>query len=84
MPERIAGSTGRGTRGLNLMPTASTPDEIVGRSLRLDRVAAGVPLTALASRLGLSVGHLSNIEAGKRKASSELIARIRGAIKDLT
>jgi len=66
------------------MPTASTPDEIVGRSLRLDRVAAGVSLTDLARRLGLSVGHLSNIEAGKRKASSDLIARIRATIKDLT
>lgn len=65
------------------MPAAQTPDEIVGRSLRLDRVAAGVSLTALAHALGLSVGHLSNIEAGKRKASADLIARIRQKIQDL-
>jgi transcriptional regulator with XRE-family HTH domain len=49
--------------------------------LKLERIEAGVSLTDLAQALGLSIGHLSNIEAGKRSASPELIDRIRGVIR---
>lgn len=53
----------------------------IGRALKVERVAAGVELGLVARAIGVSAGHLSNIEAGKRIASTELIARIRTAIR---
>jgi len=59
----------------------TTPDQVLGRSLKVERVMAGAKLTDIAAAAGISAGHLSNIEAGKRSASPELIARIRSAIR---
>ena len=53
----------------------------IGRALRLERVAAGVSVTAIADAVGVSIGHLSRIEKGERQASEELVARIRVAIR---
>jgi transcriptional regulator with XRE-family HTH domain len=52
----------------------------IGRALKVERVAAGVSSTAIAAAVGISIGHLSHIEAGRRTASDELIVRIREAI----
>lgn len=58
--------------------TAGMP---IGRALKVERVAAGKSSTEVAAAVGIHVGHLSNIEAGKRVASDELITRIRAAIQ---
>lgn len=63
------------------MPAVNTPEAIVGRSLKLERVGAGVKLIDVAARIGVSPGHLSRIESGERRADSELISRIREAIQ---
>lgn len=53
----------------------------IGRALKVERVAAGVSSTRVAAAVGISIGHLSHIEAGRRVASPELIERIRTAIR---
>lgn len=53
----------------------------VGRVLKVERVAAGVPLGLVASAVGISAGHLSRIESGERTGSPELIERIRIAVR---
>lgn len=53
----------------------------IGRALKVERVAAGLSLIRIAEAVGVSAGHLSHIEAGRRTASEELIERIRGAIR---
>lgn len=53
----------------------------IGKALKLERVAAGVPATRVAASVGISAGHLSHIEAGRRTASPELVERIRVAIR---
>lgn len=63
------------------MAAVNTPDEILGRALKLERVGAGVKLIDVAARVGISPGHLSRIEGGERKADSLLIQRIRDAIQ---
>lgn len=53
----------------------------IGRALKVERAAAGVPLGLVARAVGVSSGHLSHIEAGRRTATPELIERIRTAIR---
>jgi len=53
----------------------------IGRALKVERVAAGISSTAVAAAVGISIGHLSHIEAGRRTASPELIERIRTAVR---
>jgi transcriptional regulator with XRE-family HTH domain len=53
----------------------------IGLTLKLERVEAGVSLTRVAAAVGVSIGHLSRIEAGERNASPELIERIRIAVR---
>lgn len=52
----------------------------IGRALKVERTAAGHSLTAIAAAVEISAGHLSHIEAGRRVASEELVAKIRKAI----
>lgn len=63
------------------MTAGTTPDRPIGLKLKLERVEAGVTLTSIAATVGVSIGHLSRIEAGRRTASPELIERIRAAVK---
>ena len=53
----------------------------IGLALKVERVAAGVSLGAVAAAVEVSAGHLSHIEAGRRTASAELVDRIRAAIQ---
>jgi len=53
----------------------------VGKALKLERVAAGASLTAIAEAVEISIGHLSRIEKGERQASDELVEKIRVAIR---
>jgi transcriptional regulator with XRE-family HTH domain len=64
------------------LPGVNIRDLPIGRQLKVERVAAGIPLTDLANDLGISAGHLSNVEAGKRTATPDLVTRIRETIKD--
>lgn len=63
------------------MQTVDTSGLPIGRALKVERVAAGVSGTAVATAVGISLGHLSHIEAGRRVASDELVGRIRAAIR---
>jgi transcriptional regulator with XRE-family HTH domain len=54
--------------------TAPSSRVALGRQLRLAREAGGVKLNELARQLGRSVGHLSNVEAGRDGASWDVIA----------
>lgn len=53
----------------------------IGTALKVERVAAGIPLTRVANAVGVSIGQLSRIEKGERKATPELIERIRVAVR---
>lgn len=53
----------------------------IGRALKVERVAAGLSSTAIAAAVGISIGHLSHIEAGNRTASDDLVTKIRDAIR---
>jgi DNA modification methylase/plasmid maintenance system antidote protein VapI len=51
-----------------------------GQMLRREREAAGVTLSALASRLKVSKGYLSRLETGKTLPSADMVARIAGIL----
>lgn len=53
----------------------------IGMALRIERVTAGISLTHVAKAVGVSIGQLSRIESGDRRASTELIEKIRVAIR---
>lgn len=53
----------------------------LGKQLKLARVAADLSSTEVARSVGISIGHLSRIESGQRKASDELVAAIRKRIE---
>ena len=59
----------------------NTPAQVLGRQLKLERVAAGAKLIHIAAAVGVSAGHLSHIEAGNRKADAAMVQRIREAIQ---
>jgi transcriptional regulator with XRE-family HTH domain len=53
----------------------------IGQALKVERTIAGITSTRVASAVGISIGHLSRIESGERRASPELVERIRIAIR---
>lgn len=63
------------------MTTVNTSGLPIGRVLKVERTAAGLSLTAVATAVGISVGHLSNIEAGRRRATAELLEAIRDTVR---
>lgn len=54
--------------------------EVIGRLLRVRRVALGLTLAQVADRAGISTQYLSEVERGLKDASSEMIAAIAGAV----
>ena len=52
----------------------------IGRAIRERRKAAGLTLTQVAQRAGISVSHLSNIENGLSIASLPLLAKVASAV----
>lgn len=50
-------------------------------ALRVIRERSGLSVTALANEAGTKQSHLSNIEAGRRNASDELIVALAHALK---
>ncbi len=62
--------------------------ELVGRQLRRLRTTRGDTLIETAGRAGISPQYLSEIERGRKDASSEMLAAVTGALgitlRDLT
>lgn len=50
-------------------------------ALRAIRERSGVSVTSLATSVGIKQSHLSNIEAGRRNASDEVITKMATALK---
>ncbi|MFS6801275.1 helix-turn-helix transcriptional regulator [Staphylococcus aureus] len=48
--------------------------------LRKARIAAGLTMTAMAERIGVSLGYLSQIETGERASISQRILAAYGAL----
>jgi plasmid maintenance system antidote protein VapI len=62
------------TKGQALTTETGRP---IGMALKLERIEARITLTDMAAALGISAGHLSHIEAGRRTASDDLVVRYR-------
>ncbi|MVA75657.1 helix-turn-helix domain-containing protein [Auraticoccus sp. F435] len=54
--------------------------ELMGESLREQRVAQGRTLREVSQRARVSLGYLSEVERGQKEASSELLAAICDAL----
>lgn len=55
--------------------------ELIGESLREERVAQGKTLREISKTARVSLGYLSEVERGQKEASSELLASICGALE---
>ncbi len=72
---------------LRLVPDRTEPSdeaplwrEHVGRQLRRLRTDRGETLTETAGRAGISPQYLSELERGRKDASSEMLAAVTGAL----
>jgi transcriptional regulator with XRE-family HTH domain len=54
--------------------------EVVGESLREERIAQGKTLREVSTAARVSLGYLSEVERGQKEASSELLSAICGAL----
>jgi transcriptional regulator with XRE-family HTH domain len=54
--------------------------ELIGESLREERVAQGKTLREISRAARVSLGYLSEVERGQKEASSELLASIASAL----
>ena len=54
--------------------------ELIGESLREERVAQGRTLREVSKAARVSLGYLSEVERGQKEASSELLAAICAAL----
>jgi transcriptional regulator with XRE-family HTH domain len=54
--------------------------ELIGESLREERVAQGKTLREVSKGARVSLGYLSEVERGQKEASSELLASICAAL----
>jgi transcriptional regulator with XRE-family HTH domain len=54
--------------------------ELIGESLREERVGQGKTLRDVSKTARVSLGYLSEVERGQKEASSELLAAICGAL----
>ncbi|MGD7705694.1 helix-turn-helix domain-containing protein [Microlunatus sp. Y2014] len=55
--------------------------ELLGASLRAERVSQGRTLREVSSGARVSLGYLSEVERGQKEASSELLAAICSALE---
>lgn len=55
--------------------------ELIGESLREERVAQAKTLREVSASARVSLGYLSEVERGQKEASSELLAAICGALE---
>ena len=64
-------------------PTAARPTllrELIGESLRQERVAQGRTLREVSKAAQVSLGYLSEVQRGQKEASSELLAAMCAAL----
>jgi transcriptional regulator with XRE-family HTH domain len=54
--------------------------DLIGESLREERMAQGKTLREISKSARVSLGYLSEVERGQKEASSELLAAICGAL----
>src|SRR4028118_349407 len=54
--------------------------DLIGESLREERMAQGKTLREVSKLARVSLGYLSEVERGQKEASSELLASICGAL----
>jgi len=54
--------------------------DLIGESLREERMAQGKTLRQVSHSARVSLGYLSEVERGQKEASSELLAAICGAL----
>jgi len=54
--------------------------ELIGQALRRRRLEHGRTLADVSARAGMSMQHLSDVERGRKDASSEILAAICGAL----
>lgn len=50
-------------------------------ALRVIRERSGMTVTSLAEQAGIGQSHLSNIEAGRRKAGPDVVVKLARALK---
>ncbi|MEV0586357.1 helix-turn-helix transcriptional regulator [Nonomuraea sp. NPDC050310] len=50
------------------------------RAITRRRIAAGLSITALAHRAGISIGFLCHIEKGEKSASAETLGKLSAAL----
>lgn len=55
--------------------------ELVGQTLREERLAASLTLRDVSGSAQISLGYLSEIERGQKEASSELLAAVCSALE---
>ena len=64
-----------------VMPTSQDPTHTEGVEIRIARIRAGVRQYEVAMSVGISPARLSEIEAGRRRPSPELLERILAVIR---
>lgn len=67
-------------RSVELKKPSPSEVEIFGHRLRAERVAAGLSLAALASRLKVTKGYLSRLETGKAEPSAQMVKDVAQAL----
>ncbi|MEO8829220.1 helix-turn-helix transcriptional regulator [Lapillicoccus sp.] len=55
--------------------------EVIGRQLREERTIRGERIIDVAARAGVSPQYLSELERGRKDASSELLSAVAGALE---
>lgn len=55
--------------------------DVIGESLREERMAQGKTLREVSKEARVSLGYISEVERGQKEASSELLASICGALE---
>ncbi len=87
-PERPGAYRGEMGDVVRLHPAEATRDsaaeplwrEVVGRQLREERTMRGERILDVAGRAGVSPQYLSELERGRKDASSELLSAVAGAL----
>ena len=77
--EHLATLNGHGRRTTRHRPLLFR--ELIGESLREERMAQGKTLREVSTAARVSLGYLSEVERGQKEASSELLAAICGALR---
>lgn len=60
----------------------ATTDRPLAKALRAARAASGLSVRALAARAGLSRGHVSDLQRGRRQPSAAALARLAAALPE--